>query len=79
MKANWLKHMVRRNCLIVKVIEGVKKGRIKRKRRKTTVLDNTEGRFSYEGIKTGVWNREVEAQVRIVGCGPVTRQKTTNE
>jgi hypothetical protein len=47
-KANWIGHILRRNCLLQQVIEGKMKGGIKvterRERRRTKLLDNIKER-----------------------------------
>ena len=66
-KANWMGHILRRNCLLQRVIEGKIKGRIevtgRRGRRRRKLLD-TEMIFSFEGgssrshyVESSLWKR----------------------
>jgi hypothetical protein len=55
-KANWIGHILRRNCLLKQVIEGKIKGRIevtrRRGRRRKKLLDDLGGQkriLSFEG------------------------------
>jgi hypothetical protein len=79
-KADWIGHILRRNCLLKHVIEETIEGRIEvtgrgRKRRKQLLDDLKETR--------GYWKLKEEALDRTVwrprfgrGCGPVVRQNT---
>jgi hypothetical protein len=53
--ANWIGHILRRNCLIRQVIEGKPKGRIevtgRRGRRRTKLLDDLKERKGYSHLK----------------------------
>jgi hypothetical protein len=79
-KANWIGHILRRNCLLKHVIEGKKEGRIevmgRRGRRRKQLLDDVKETRGY-------WKFEKEALDRTVwrtcfgsGYGPVVRQTT---
>jgi len=50
-KANWIGHILRRNCLLEQVIEGKIKGRIevvgRRGRRRRKLLDDLKDRRGY--------------------------------
>jgi len=49
-KANWIGHILRRNCLLQRVIEGKIKGKIevtgRRGRRRRKLLNGLKGRFT---------------------------------
>jgi hypothetical protein len=77
-KANWIGHILRRNCLLKHVIEGKLEGRIemtgRRGRRRKQLLDDLKE-------KRGYWKLKEEALERTVwrtrfgrGYGPVVRQ-----
>jgi len=79
-KANWIGHILRRNCLLQRVIEGKIKGGIevteRRGRRRRKLLDGLKERRGYSHLKA-------EALVRTKwrarfgrGFGPVIRQST---
>jgi len=54
-KANWIGHILRRNCLLQRVIEGKVKGRIevtgRRGRRRRKLLDDLKERRRYSHSK----------------------------
>jgi hypothetical protein len=54
-KANWIGHILRRNCLLRQAIEGKIKGRIEvtgiRGRRRTKLLDDLKKRRGYSHLK----------------------------
>jgi hypothetical protein len=54
-KANWISHILRRNCLLKEVIEGEIKGRIevtrRRGRRRKKLLDDLGDRRGYSDLK----------------------------
>ena len=56
-KANWIGHILRRNCLLQRVIEGKIKGRIevtgRRARRRRKLLDDLEERRGYSSFEGG--------------------------
>jgi hypothetical protein len=79
-KANWIGHILRRNCLLKHVIEGKTDGRIevteRRGRRRKQLLDDLKE-------KRGYWKSKEEALDRTLwrtrfgrGYGPVVRQTT---
>jgi hypothetical protein len=57
-KANWISHILRRNCLLKQVIEGKKEGKVEMKerrgRRRKQLLDHLKE-------KRGYWKFEEEA------------------
>jgi hypothetical protein len=54
-KANWIGHILRRNCLLQQVIEGKIKGEIevtgRRGRRRRKLLDDPKERRGYSHLK----------------------------
>ena len=79
-KANWIGHILRRNCLLQRVIKGKIKGGIEvtgsrgRKRRK--LLDDLKERRGYSHLKEEVLDRTMWRAQFGRGFGPVTRQTT---
>jgi hypothetical protein len=73
-KANWIGHILRRNCLLQGVIEGKIKGEIdvtgRRGRRRKKLLDDLKERTRYCHLKEEALDRTVWR----AGCGPVIRQ-----
>ena len=74
-KANWIGHILRRNCLVQKVIEGKIKGQIemtrRRVRRRKKLLDDLKDRRGYcqfkeEGLVRTMWRNRFGR-----GFGPV--------
>jgi hypothetical protein len=74
-KANWIGHILRRNCLLKEVIEGKIKGRIevtrRRRRRRKKLLDDLGDRRGYSHLKEEAldcikWRNRFGR-----GCGPV--------
>jgi len=79
-KANWIGHILRRNCLLQRVIEGKIKGGIevtvRRGRRRRKLLDNLKERRGYSHLKEKAldcttWRARIGR-----GFGPVVRQTT---
>ena len=62
-KANWIGHILRRNCLLQQVIEGKIKGQIevtgRRRRRRRKVLDDLKERRGYCQLKEEAVDRTV--------------------
>jgi len=60
-KAKWIGHILRRNCLLQRVIEGKIKGGIevteRRGRRRTKLLDDLKERRGYSHLKEEALNR----------------------
>jgi hypothetical protein len=76
-KANWIGHILRRNCLLSHIIEGKIIGTRRRGRRCKQLLDDLKEARRYRKLKE-------EAKVRALwrtqfgrGYGPVARQATT--
>ena len=79
-KANWIGHILRRNCLLQQVIEGKIKGgleeRGRRGRRRRNLLDDVKERKGYchlmeEALDRTMWRNRFKG-----GFGPVVRQNT---
>jgi hypothetical protein len=74
-KANWIGHILRRNCLLKEVIEGKIKGRIevarRRGRRRKKLLDDLGDRRAYSHLKEEAVDRIKWRNRFGRGCGPV--------
>jgi hypothetical protein len=79
-KANWIGHILRRNCLLQRVIEGKIQGGIevtgRQGRRRRKLLDNLKKRRGYshlneEALDCTIWRAGFGR-----GFGPVVRQTT---
>jgi hypothetical protein len=79
-KANWIGHILRRNCILQRVIEGKIKGGIegtrRRGRRRRKLLDGLKERRGYshleeEALDLTMWTARFGR-----GFGPVVRQTT---
>ena len=79
-KANWIGHILRRNCLPQRVIEGKIKGGIKvigrRGRRRRKLLDDLKGRRGYCHLKEEAVDRTMWRARFGRSFGPVVRQTT---
>jgi hypothetical protein len=79
-KANWIGHILRRNCLLQQVIEGKIKGAIKvtgrRRRRRRKLLDDLKERRGYSHPKEEALDRSMWTARFGRGFGPVVRQNT---
>ena len=79
-KANWISHILRRNCLLQRVIEGKIKGRIevteRRGRRLRKLLDDLTERRGYSHLKEEALDRTMWRAPFGGGFGPVVRQAT---
>jgi hypothetical protein len=79
-KANWIGHILRRNCLLKQVIEGKIKGEIevteRRRRRRRKLLDDSKERRGYFHLKEEALDR-TRGRARFGRVfGPVVRQTT---
>jgi hypothetical protein len=74
-KANWIGHILRRNCLLNQVIEGKIKGRIevtrRRGRRRKKLVDDLGDRRGYSHLKEEALDRIKWRNRFGRGCGPV--------
>jgi hypothetical protein len=79
-KANWIGHILRRNCLLKQVIEGKIKGEIevisRRGRRRKKLLDDLKDRRGYTHLKEEALDRNMWRNRFRRGVGPVVRQNT---
>jgi hypothetical protein len=77
-KANWIGHILHRNCLLRRVIEGKVKGGIemtgRRGRRRRKLLDDLKERKGYSHLKEEALDRTVWRARFGRGFGPVVRQ-----
>jgi hypothetical protein len=56
-KANWIGHILRRNCLPQRVIEGKIQGGIEETRRRGKLLDDLKERRGYSALKEEALDR----------------------
>ena len=79
-KANWIGHILRRNCLIKQVIEGKIKGEMEGARRRGRIgkklLDDLKDRRGYSHLKEEALDRTIWRNRFGGGVGPVIRQNT---
>ena len=79
-KANWIGHVLRRNCLLKQVIKGKIKGEMevtrRRGRRRKKLLDDLKDRRGYSHLKEEVLDRSMWRNPFRGGFGPVVRQNT---
>ena len=79
-KANWIGHILRRNCLLRRVIEGKIKGGIevtgRRGRRRRKLLDDLKEKRGYSHLKEEALDRTMWRNRFGGGFGPVVRQNT---
>ena len=79
-KANWIGHILRRNCLLQRVIEGKIKGGIevtgRRGRKRRKLLDDFKERRGYSHLKEESLDRTMWRARFGRGFGPVVRQTT---
>jgi hypothetical protein len=79
-KANWIGHILRRSCLLQRVIEGKIKGGIevtgRRGRKRRKLLDDLKERRGYSHLKEEALDRTMWRARFGRGLGPVVRQST---
>jgi hypothetical protein len=79
-KAKWIGHILYRNCLLQRVIEGKIKGGIevtgRRGRRRRKLLDDLKERRGYSHLKEEAVDRTMWRAGFGRGFGPVVRQTT---
>jgi hypothetical protein len=77
-KAKWIGHILRRNCLLQRVIEGKIKGGIevteRRGRRRRKLSNNRKERRGYSHLKEGALDRTMWRARFGRGFGPVVSQ-----
>jgi hypothetical protein len=77
-KANWISHILRRNCLLQRVLEGKIKEGIevtgRRGRRRRKLLDDFKERRGYSYLKEEALDRTMWRARFGRGFGPVVRQ-----
>ena len=79
-KANWMGHILRRNCLLKQVIEGKIKGEMevtkRQGRRRRKLLDDLKDRRGYSHLKEEALDGTMSRNRFRGGFGPVVRQNT---
>jgi len=79
-KANWIGHILHRNCLLKQVIEGKIKGEMeverRRGRRRKKLLDDLKDRRGYSHLKEEALDRTIWRHHFGGVFGPVVRQNT---
>ena len=79
-KANWIGHILRRNCLLKRLIEGKIKGEMevtrRQGRRRKILLDDLKDRRGYSHLKEDALDRTRWRNRFGGGFGPVVRQNT---
>jgi len=79
-KANWIGHILHRNCLLNQIIEGKIKWEMelatKRGRRRKKLLDDLKDMRGYSHLKEEALDRTMWRHGFGGGCGPVVRQNT---
>ena len=75
-KANWIGHILRRNCLLKQVIEGKIKGEMEVARRRKKLLDDLKDSRGYSHLKEEALDRTMWRHRFGGDFGPVVRQNT---
>ena len=75
-KANWIGHILRRNCLLKQVIEGKIKREVEVTRRRKKLLDDLKDRRGYSHLKEEALDRTMWRNRFGGGFGPAVRQNT---
>jgi hypothetical protein len=74
-KANWIGHILRRNCLVKQVVEGKMQGQIevtrRQGKRRKKLLDDPGDRRGYSNLKEEVLDHIKWRNRFGRGCGPV--------
>jgi hypothetical protein len=77
-KGNWIGHILRRNCILQRVIEGKIQGEIevteRQGRRRRKLLDELKERRGYSHLKKEALDRTMWETCFERGFGPVVRQ-----
>jgi hypothetical protein len=76
-KANWIGHILRRNCLLSPIIEGKIRGTRKRGRRRKQLLDDLKQARRYWKLKEEAQDRTLRRTQFGREYGPVARETTT--
>ena len=75
-KADWIGHILHRNCLLKQVIKGKIKGEMEVTRRQKKLLDDPKDRRGFCYLKEEALDRTVWRNHFGEGFGPVVRQNT---
>ena len=75
-KANWIGHILRRNCLLKQVIDGKIKGEMEVARRRKKLLDDLKDRRGYSHLKEEALGHTTWRHHFGGGFGPVVRRNT---
>jgi hypothetical protein len=73
-KANWIGHVLRRNCLLSHIIVGKIRGTRRRGRRHKQLLDDLKEARRYRKLKEEAEDRTLRRTQFGRGYGPITRQ-----
>jgi hypothetical protein len=73
-KANWIGHILCRNCFLKHVIEGKIEGTGRRRRSCKQLLDDLKGKRGYWKLKVGSLDRTLWRARFGRGYGPIVRQ-----
>ena len=75
-KANWIGHILRRNCLLKQFIKGKKEVTRRRGKRRKKLLDDLKDRRGYSHLKEEALDRTMWRNRFGRFAGPVVRQIT---
>ena len=75
-KANWIGHILLRNCLLKQVIEGKIKGEMEVTRRRKKLLGDLKDRRGYSHLKEEALDRTMRRNRFKGGFGPAVRRNT---
>ena len=75
-KANWIDHILRRNCLLKQAIEGKIKGEMEVTRRRKKLLGDLKDRRGYSHLKEEALDCTTWRSRFGGGFGPVVRRNT---